>query len=42
VRSFQIDIVKSIYGRSGYLRNLKSDQKAREHFARCMVLYFPP
>jgi hypothetical protein len=42
VRRLQIDVVKSIYGRSGYLHNLQFDRKAREHFARCMVLYFPP
>lgn len=42
VRRLQIDIVKSIYGKPGYLSNLEVDQKAREHFARCMVLYFPP
>jgi hypothetical protein len=41
VRSFQIDVVRSIYGSSGYLRHLDSDQAARVHFARCMVEYFP-
>ncbi|MGH6755090.1 MAG: hypothetical protein ACREDP_23260, partial [Bradyrhizobium sp.] len=41
VRKFYADIVKSIYGPSGYLRNLEVDKNAREHFERCMVLYFP-
>ncbi len=39
IRSFQIDIVRSI---SGYLRHLQLDRKAREHFAKCMIEYFPP
>jgi hypothetical protein len=42
VRSFQIDIVRSIYGASGYLRHLQSDRLARERFAECMIEYFPP
>jgi hypothetical protein len=42
VRRLQVDIVKSIYGRSGYLRNLQLDRQARERFAQCMILYFPP
>jgi len=37
---FRTDIVKSIYGRSGYLRLLEADQNARERFARCMKQYF--
>jgi hypothetical protein len=36
VRSFEIDIIKSIYGQSGYLRHLESHRPAREHFAKCM------
>jgi hypothetical protein len=42
VRRFHIDIAKSIYGASGYLRHLELDTLAREHFAKCMVSYFPP
>ena len=42
VRKLFTDIVKSIYGPSGYLRTLQVDRTAREHFARCMVLYYPP
>jgi hypothetical protein len=42
VRNFRFDVVRSIYGPSGYLRHLKSDQAARECFAKCMVEYFPP
>jgi hypothetical protein len=42
VRSFHADVVRSIYGPSGYLRHLRSDQKAQERFAKCMVEYFPP
>jgi hypothetical protein len=42
VRTFQIDIVKSIYGPAGYLQCLQSDLTAREHFAKCMKIIFPP
>jgi hypothetical protein len=42
VRSFQIDIVNSIYGPSGYLHDLKNDPVARERFARCMIHLYPP
>jgi hypothetical protein len=42
VRSFQIDIIKSIYGPSGYLHHLTLDRAARERFARCMVDIYPP
>jgi hypothetical protein len=42
VRTFQIDIVKSIYGPAGYLRCLQSGPIAREHFAKCMKVLFPP
>ena len=42
VRSFQSDVVRSIYGPSGYLQHLKSDQAARARFAKCMIEYFPP
>jgi hypothetical protein len=42
VASFESDIVKSIYGPSGYLRHLESDRAARERFARCMVSLYPP
>jgi hypothetical protein len=38
VGSFKIDIVKSI---SGYLRHLQSNRNAKEHFAKCMIDYFP-
>jgi hypothetical protein len=38
VRSFQMDIAGSI---SGYLRHLQLDHSAREHFAKCMIEYFP-
>jgi hypothetical protein len=40
VRTFQIDIVKSIYGPTGYLHHLQSDLTARENFAKCMKVYF--
>jgi hypothetical protein len=42
VRRFHVDIVKSIYGRSGYLQHLASDSEARKRFANCMKGYFPP
>jgi hypothetical protein len=42
VRSLQTDIVKSIYGPSGYLACLKAELIAREHFAKCMRAMFPP
>jgi hypothetical protein len=38
VRNFQIDVVSSI---SKYLRHLRSDPAVQEHFARCMLDYFP-
>jgi hypothetical protein len=38
IPSFQIDIVKSV---SRYLEHLHSDQNAKEHFAKCMIDYFP-
>jgi hypothetical protein len=38
VGSFKIDIVSSI---SRYLRHLQSDRDTREHFAKCMIDYFP-
>jgi hypothetical protein len=38
VRNFHSDIVSSI---SKYLRHLQKDPNAREHFARCMLEYFP-
>jgi hypothetical protein len=41
VRRFEIDIVKSIYGRSGYLNNLRADAKAKAHFTKCMNTLFP-
>jgi hypothetical protein len=40
--AFRTDIVNSIYGPSGYMQHLKSDPKAREHFAACMKEYAPP
>jgi hypothetical protein len=42
VRTFQIDIIKSIYGATGYLRYLQSQLIARENFAKCMQVLFPP
>ena len=41
IRSFQIDIIKSIYGPSGYLRHLLTNQTAQERFAACMKDYYP-
>ena len=41
IRGFAKDIVSSIYGRSGYLRHLRSDRVAKERFAKCMKDYFP-
>jgi hypothetical protein len=41
VRTFYADVVGSIYGPSGYLRHLQSDQEAQESFAKCMIEYFP-
>jgi hypothetical protein len=38
VRNFHSDIVSSI---SKYLRHLQLDRDAKEHFARCMLDYFP-
>ena len=38
VRNFHIDIVSSI---SKYLRHLQEDHTAQNHFARCMIDYFP-
>ena len=42
VKQFQTDIIKSIYGHSGYLRALEIDPKVQQHFAACMEVYFPP
>jgi hypothetical protein len=42
VRSLQIDIIKSIYGKAGYLHHIRTDSMARERFARCMKVIFPP
>jgi hypothetical protein len=42
VPSFKIDIIRSIYGPSGYLHHLKVDRPARERFAKCMVDFYPP
>jgi hypothetical protein len=42
VKHFQTDIIKSIYGHSGYLRALETDPTIRHHFAACMRVYFPP
>jgi hypothetical protein len=41
IRSLQIDIIKSIYGPSGYLRHLLTNQTAQERFAACMKDYYP-
>lgn len=41
IRSLQTDIIKSIYGPSGYLRHLLTSQTAQEHFAACMKEYYP-
>jgi hypothetical protein len=38
VRNFHSDMVSSI---SKYLRHLQLDRDAKEHFARCMLDYFP-
>ena len=38
VRNFHSDIVNSI---SKYLRHLQKDRAAQDHFARCMIEYFP-
>ena len=42
VKHFQTDIIKSIYGHSGYLRALEAAPNIRHHFAACMRVYFPP
>jgi hypothetical protein len=42
VRTLQNDIIKSIYGPAGYLRLLEKDAAARERFAKCMKIIFPP
>jgi hypothetical protein len=42
VRTLQIDIIKSIYGPTGYICRLQSEPVARERFARCMKVLFPP
>ena len=42
VRSFQIDIVKSIYGKTGFLSYLGTDTTGRERFAKCMKDLYPP
>jgi hypothetical protein len=42
VRSFQTDIVKSIYGSAGLLSYIKSDATARSRFAKCMKVFYPP
>lgn len=42
VRTFQIDITNSIYGPTGYLQCLQSELAARENFAKCMKVLFPP
>jgi hypothetical protein len=42
VKHFQTDIIKSVYGNSGFLRALESDPTIRHHFAACMEVYFPP
>jgi hypothetical protein len=42
VSTFQSDIIKSIYGPMGYLRFLETDPSARERFAKCMKMIFPP
>lgn len=41
VRTFQSDILKSIYGPTGYLRLLETDRAARDRFAKCMKMIFP-
>jgi hypothetical protein len=42
VKHFQTDIIKSIYGQSGYLRALEVDPIMQHSFAACMRVYFPP
>ena len=41
VRRFEVDIVKSIYGKSGYLKHLEADANARAQFTKCMNSLFP-
>jgi hypothetical protein len=40
--ALRVDIIKSIFGPSGYLQHLKTDSTARTHFAQCMKTYIPP
>jgi hypothetical protein len=40
--TLRTDIIKSIYGPSGYLSHLRSDTNARGRFARCIKEYAPP
>jgi hypothetical protein len=42
VRTFQIDVTNSIYGTTGYMQHLQSDLIARENFAKCMKVLYPP
>jgi hypothetical protein len=42
LRSFQIDIVKSIYGPKGFLKHLENDTSAQARFTRCLKVLYPP
>jgi hypothetical protein len=42
VREFKIDIRRSNYGPKGYLQYLQSELAARENFAKCMKVLYPP
>jgi len=41
VRKLAADVVKSIYGRSGYLYHLESDTVARQNFRSCLKDLYP-
>lgn len=41
VKSLATDIVKSIYGPTGYLHCLRTDAAARARFKNCMKLWYP-
>jgi len=41
VRSFQIDIIKSIYGPEGYFCFLQTDLAAQDRFVKCMKVIYP-
>ena len=41
IHHLKVDVVKSIYGPSGYLAWLEADRTARARFAQCMVEFYP-